>query len=81
MSVIDTGGLPYELNLVIGKSYIITTNIDVSDGLANSAIGKLEYVEMIDDNDLDIEFCENVKNSNYKVKRPSMKFTDTKIGQ
>ena len=41
MSTIDTGGLPYETVLVIGKLYILTKNIDVSDGLANGAVAKL----------------------------------------
>ena len=44
-SVIDTGGLPYELTFVIGKFYIVTTNIDVADGLANGAFGRLVHVE------------------------------------
>lgn len=34
-STIDTGGLPAEIIFVENKIYIITTNIDVSDGLAN----------------------------------------------
>lgn len=45
MSTINTGGLPYEIVLVIDKYYILTTNIDVSDGLANGAVGKLCYVD------------------------------------
>lgn len=45
MSVIDTGGLPYEIIFVIGKPYIITTNIDVTDGLANGAVGTLVHIE------------------------------------
>lgn len=50
-SVIDTGGLPYELTFVVGKFYIITTNIDVADGLANGAFGKLVHVEFNEEND------------------------------
>ena len=49
-SVIDTGGLPYELTFVIGKFYIVTTNIDVADGSANGAFGKLVYIEFNEDN-------------------------------
>lgn len=45
MSVIDTGGLPYEIIFVIGTPYIITTNIDVVDGLANGAVGNLIHIE------------------------------------
>jgi hypothetical protein len=44
-SVIDTGGLPYGLILVLNKWYIITTNLNVSDGLANGAVGKLVHIE------------------------------------
>lgn len=50
MSVIDTGGLPYEIVFVLYKSYIITTNIDVSDGLANGAVGKLVHIEQNEQN-------------------------------
>jgi len=43
MIVIDTGELPYEITFVSNKFYLITTNIDVSDGLANGAIGRLVH--------------------------------------
>ncbi|GFU38952.1 uncharacterized protein TNCV_1753631 [Trichonephila clavipes] len=49
MSVIDTGGLPYEDTLVLNKSYIITINIDVFYGLANGAVGKLFHIDVSDD--------------------------------
>ncbi|XP_049305794.1 uncharacterized protein LOC105227464 isoform X10 [Bactrocera dorsalis] len=52
MSVIDTGGLPYEIVFVPYKSYIITTNIDVSDGLANGAVGKLVHIEQNEQNEV-----------------------------
>ncbi|CAD6220905.1 GSCOCG00011595001-RA-CDS [Cotesia congregata] len=48
MSTIDTGGLPYQITLVLNKPYMITTNIDVSDGLANGATGKLIFIEYND---------------------------------
>lgn len=41
MSIIDSGGLPFETVFVIGKLYMITTNIDVADSLANGAVGKI----------------------------------------
>lgn len=44
MSIIDTGGLPYGKILVKNVYYIITTNIDVSDGLANGAVDKLVHI-------------------------------------
>lgn len=50
MSVIDTGGLPYEIVFVLYKSYIITTNIDVSDRLANGTVGKLVHIEQNEQN-------------------------------
>ncbi|GFY01163.1 ATP-dependent DNA helicase [Trichonephila clavipes] len=45
MSLIDTNGLPYQTTFVVNIYYMITTNIDVSDGLANGAVGKLVHVE------------------------------------
>nr|XP_029733968.1 uncharacterized protein LOC115269410 [Aedes albopictus] len=49
MSVVETGGLPYLLRLCIGMPYMITTNVDVEDGVVNGAIGELKYVEKDDD--------------------------------
>lgn len=46
LSTIDTGGLPYEIIFAPDKPYMITTNIDVADGLANGAVGKLIHVEL-----------------------------------
>ncbi|XP_058827259.1 uncharacterized protein LOC131687220 [Topomyia yanbarensis] len=45
MSVVETGGLPYLLRLTIGMPYMITTNIDVEDGMVNGAIGELKFIE------------------------------------
>ena len=35
--------MPYELTLVIGRPYMITSNIDMSDGLANGSSQFIEY--------------------------------------
>lgn len=45
MSVVETGGLPYLLCLAVGAPFMITTNVDVEDGIVNGAIGELKYVE------------------------------------
>ncbi|GFV01352.1 ATP-dependent DNA helicase [Trichonephila clavipes] len=45
MSLIDTNRLPYQTVDVKNICYMITTNIDVTDGLANGAVGKLVHVE------------------------------------
>ena len=50
MSVIDTGGLPYKIIFVTGKPYIMTTNIDVVDGLANGTVGNLIHIEQNEEN-------------------------------
>lgn len=49
MSVSETGCLPYLLRLVVGMYYMMTTNVEVGDGIVNGAIGELKYVEFIDD--------------------------------
>ncbi|GFT00719.1 ATP-dependent DNA helicase [Trichonephila clavipes] len=41
MSLIDTNGLPYQTIYVNNIYYMITTNIDVTDGLANVVVRKL----------------------------------------
>ncbi|XP_076545658.1 uncharacterized protein LOC143305523 [Osmia lignaria lignaria] len=52
MKLNETSGLPCELSLLIGAPYMITSNIDVVDGLVNGAIGNLMYIEY-DENDPD----------------------------
>lgn len=54
MALIDTGGLPYETVFVPNVFYMITTNIDVSDGLANGAVGKLVHLEFNDEGDVNV---------------------------
>ncbi|XP_062556879.1 uncharacterized protein LOC134221708 [Armigeres subalbatus] len=49
MSVVEAGGLPYMLRLTIGMPYMITTNVEVEDGIVNGAIGELMYIEQSDD--------------------------------
>ncbi|GFX04748.1 hypothetical protein TNCV_2247311 [Trichonephila clavipes] len=45
MKTDETGGLPYELILVLNRPYMITNNIDVAEGLSNGTVGKLYHVE------------------------------------
>ncbi|GBP91921.1 hypothetical protein EVAR_103570_1 [Eumeta japonica] len=54
IALIDTGGLPYETVFVPNVFYMITTNIDVSDGLANGAVGKLVHLEFNDEGDVNV---------------------------
>ncbi|GFY12136.1 hypothetical protein TNCV_3096901 [Trichonephila clavipes] len=50
LSMIDTERLPYKTIFAVDKPYVITANIDVADGLANGAVGKLSHVELYDQN-------------------------------
>lgn len=47
-TVTELGGLPYLIRLVIGLPYVITSNIDVQDGLVNGAVGTLQFIEVIE---------------------------------
>ena len=71
-SVIDTGGLPYEITFVKGMFYLITTNIDVSDGLCNGSTGKLVHLDL-DTNNIVVrvwlEFCGSTKIGRKKRKK------------
>lgn len=49
MTNINTGDIPCEIIFVIDKYYILTTNVDVSDGLANGS--KLCQVDRNEDSD------------------------------
>lgn len=71
MSTIDTGGLPYEITFVLNKMYMITTNVDVSDGLANGAMGKLVHIETDDDGDVTRIWLDfpNSQNVGQKIRR------------
>lgn len=63
-SVIETGGLPYQITFVKGKYYLITTNIDVSVGLVNGAVRKLIHLDFNEDNVVCrvwLEFCGSPK--------------------
>lgn len=76
-SVLDTGGLPYQLTLVIDRPYMITTNIDVSDGLANRAIAYLKYIEYDD-----ALLIDQIDNTEPAVKRLWLDFAEnSKIGR
>ncbi|GFT18214.1 ATP-dependent DNA helicase [Trichonephila clavipes] len=49
MSLIDTNRLPLQTVYENNIYYMITSNIDVTDGLANGAVGKLVHVETNDE--------------------------------
>ena len=51
----DTAGLPYLITLTIDFPYMLTSNLNIPDGLVNGASGKLEYIEY------DIDNRENIK--------------------
>ncbi|PIA14755.1 hypothetical protein COEREDRAFT_46227 [Coemansia reversa NRRL 1564] len=42
----ETGGLPKNVQLVVGTRYMITSNIDTKDGLVNGTIGILCKIQM-----------------------------------
>jgi hypothetical protein len=51
MSIAETGGLPYVLKLLLGKPYMIQSNIDIDidNKLVNGAVGMLKYIGWDDD--------------------------------
>lgn len=50
MSTVDSSGLPYCINLATGYPYMLTTNVDTEDGLANGAVGVLRFIEPLQSN-------------------------------
>lgn len=64
-------GLPFLIYLVLGYSYVINTNIDVSDGLVNGAVGILKFIEEREEctttkNNIDSEEESNLEPDFYK---------------
>lgn len=45
MSTMETGGLPYSLIIALEYPYMLTSNVDIEDGLVNGAIGTLRFIE------------------------------------
>ncbi|XP_042150314.1 uncharacterized protein LOC120844489 [Ixodes scapularis] len=41
----ELGSLPANIMLCIGKPYMLTLNVDVSDGLVNGSVGILQYIQ------------------------------------
>ncbi|CAG5038633.1 unnamed protein product [Parnassius apollo] len=82
-SVIDTGGLPYHITFVVGKHYVITTNIDVTDGLCNGAVGKLVHLEFDESNTLItvwLEFCGSDKVGRKKRQKAAALAVQNRVG-
>lgn len=46
----EIGGLPYQITFVKSMYYLITTNIDVTDGLCNGSVGKLVHMDFDENN-------------------------------
>ena len=61
----ETGGLHGVLKLAVGARVMLTTNVDVSDGLVNGARGEVVHI---------------VTSSNNKVKTVLVKFDNSRVG-
>ena len=74
----ECGGLSYELFLKIGIKYMITTNIDVEDGLVNGACGTLEYITFNENETPNIVWL-NFNNNNKIGKKIKTKYNQLMI--
>ncbi|RVE40725.1 hypothetical protein evm_014626 [Chilo suppressalis] len=71
-SLNEVGGLPYQITFVKSMYYLITTNIDVTDGLCNGSVGKLVHMDFDENNNVCrvwLEFCGSKKIGQKKRKK------------
>lgn len=47
MNTIESCCSPYSVKLSVGYPYMLTSNIDIEDGLVNGSIAKLRYIETV----------------------------------
>jgi len=80
MSTVESGGLPYLIKVAIGSPYMITSNIDVADGLVNGAIGILKHIEQCDKDTINGDNNDDTKYKPNQIKLWFI-FPETKIGQ
>ena len=52
LKITECLGFPYCIRLAKGYPYMITSNIDVDDGLVNGAIGTLKYIEHLEEREV-----------------------------
>lgn len=45
MSIVKSGNMPYNLPLCLEQPYMITTNVNIEDGIVNGAIGQLKHID------------------------------------
>ncbi|XP_063979337.1 uncharacterized protein LOC135163656 isoform X2 [Diachasmimorpha longicaudata] len=64
----ETGGLPYDLILVPNRPYMITTNIDVGDGLSNGTVGTLIHIESNENDEITRIWLKFPKSAGHKRK-------------
>lgn len=71
-SLNEVGGLPYQITFVKSMYYLITTNIDVTDGLCNGSVGKLVHMDFDENNAVcrvRLKFCGSKKIGKKKKKK------------
>ena len=69
----ETGGLHSVLNIAVGARVMLTTNVNVSDGLMNGARGEVVHIVTNDNNDVTtvlVKFdCEKVGQTAHQASR------------
>lgn len=71
-SLNEVGGLLYQITFVKSMYYLITTNIDVTDGLCNGLVGKLVHMDFDENNTVcrvRLKFCGSKKIGQKKRKK------------
>jgi len=80
MKITECLGFPYSIRLAKGHPYMITSNIDVDDGLVNGATETLQYIEHLAEKDVTEETDTDGYGKITQTVRLWLKFDSKRVG-
>ena len=80
MKITESLGFPFSIRLAKVYPYMMTSNVDVDDGLVNGAIGTLQYIEYLAEKDVSEETDADGYEKITQTVRLWLKFDSKRVG-